>query len=126
MKVKYHESQDIDLTLEKGGFEKLISNISEDLFENCLKASNLEYGFYFYLGHCRSDVFELIAYANKLDGGVQIALPELEGDPYYVNLPPGSEAIEILRKTNFYSARYPGGAKLKIKIENEQHNRNVD
>jgi len=52
-----------------------------------------------------------------LDGGVQLVLPEEEGDSYFINLPPQSKAIEELKEKRFYSTRYSGGSKLMIKIQ---------
>jgi hypothetical protein len=122
MKIKFRESQDIDILLGKRNFEKLISRESEDFFDgNTTRASSLEAVAYFYLGHCRKNMLELRAYTNELDGGVQMITPEAKSHSYYINLPPESEAVRKLKLERFYSARYPGGAKITIKIENKEN-----
>ena len=118
MEIKYDESQDITLRLNKEEFERLISKQAKDFFENnTIRALSLEARAYFYLGHCTQNMIELRAYAKELDGGVQIILPDELEDSYYINLHPTSEAIRKLKEKRFYSTRYPGGSKLMIIIK---------
>lgn len=122
MKVKYHESQDICLTLDNREFEKLISKRTADFFDNVIKAPSLEAEAYFYLGCC-IDLFKSTGMdVEELDGGVQLILPKEIGDPYYINL--FSDSVDKLKEIKQYSSRYPGGSKLMIIIKEGQKNDN--
>lgn len=116
MKVKYHESQDICLTLDNREFEKLVKERTADFFGKAIRATSLEAETHFYLGCC-VDLFKSTGIdVEELDEGIQLVVPKEIGDPYYINLL--SESVDTLKQIKQYSIRYPGGSKLMIKIQN--------
>jgi hypothetical protein len=123
MRVIYNQSQDITLKIPKDEFNRLISKQSKDFFDdNVVRALSAELGTYLYLGHCKNNLLELMAYRHTLEGGIQIVLPDELEDSYFINLPPESEVIKELNKKGNYSARYPGGSKIIFIINEENIN----
>lgn len=120
MKVKYHESQDICLTLDDRELKKLVKKRTADFFDKVIKAPGLEAEAYFYLGCC-IDLFKSTGMdGEELDGGIQLIVPKEIGDPYYINLL--SESVDTLQRNKEYSARYFGKSKLMIIIERNNKN----
>ncbi len=109
MKVNFNvNSQDILIILNESEFP---NKIAEDFFDNPIKATSLEAQAHFFLNS--SKIF--FNNSHQLDGGIQLVLPEENGDSYLINLLP--EGVNYLRLHKQCSSRYPNGSKLMMTIK---------
>ena len=115
MEVKYDQSQDITLILNKVNKALLTKEKTKDFFESPLKGFSKTLEAYVFLAYS-SDSSGVFSEAEDMErmGRIVIPEPDEKGSPWLINL--SDEGIRHLGNGWNHGIRYDGSSKLFIQV----------